>query len=50
MKVMFVEATAFNQNIGSWNTAAVTDMVGMFAFATAFNQNIGSWNTSVLLI
>ena len=37
---------AFNQDIGSWNTAQVTDMAYMFASASAFNQDIGSWNTA----
>ena len=37
---------AFNQNVGSWNTSAATNMSGMFQNNTAFNQNIGSWNVS----
>ena len=37
---------AFNQDIGGWNTGAVTHMGAMFYGATAFNQDIGScWNT-----
>jgi surface protein len=43
---MFNGATAFNQNIGNWNTANVISMSQMFYAAAAFNQNIGSWNTA----
>jgi surface protein len=43
---MFFNATAFNQDIGGWNTASATDMASMFSGATAFNQPIGGWNTA----
>ena len=43
---MFSGASSYNQNIASWNTAAVTNMASMFNGASAFNQNIGGWNTA----
>jgi surface protein len=42
----FINTTAFNQPIGSWNTSNVTNMSAMFNVASAFNQNISNWNTS----
>jgi surface protein len=46
MSQMFDSATAFNQNISSWDVSNVTNMSNMFSGATAFNQTIGSWNVS----
>ena len=43
---MFYQATAFNKDIGKWNTSNVTGMSVMFYGATSFNQDIESWNTS----
>lgn len=53
MSYMFFNKTGntvshFNQNIGNWNTAKVTDMTAMFYNAAAFNQNLNSWNVSLV--
>ena len=56
MKNMFNSATAFNQDISSWNTTLVQDMSLMFAGATSFNNSnnpsaLQSWanNLSAIL-
>jgi surface protein len=40
--------SSFNQNIGSWNTAKVTDMTAMLYNRPNFNQNLGNWNVSLV--
>merc|ERR1719389_1348048 len=48
MTWMFDEASAFNGDISSWNTAAVTRMDYMFSEASAFNQDLSSWDTAAV--
>ncbi len=43
MYEMFMNASAFNQPIGGWNTGSVSNMTDMFRETTAFNQNLQTW-------
>ena len=41
--VCFSDATAFNQDISSWDVSNVTNIAGMFRYASAFNQDLTKW-------
>ena len=46
MQGVFSSASAFNQDLSSWDVSNVTDMQDMFFQASSFNQNLGSWDVS----
>jgi surface protein len=48
MDVMFIGASAVNQDIGSWNVSRVANMESTFYEADTFNQDIGSWDVMAL--
>ena len=46
MSSVFLNNTAFNENISNWDTSNVTFMQSMFSGASSFNQDIWYWDTS----
>jgi len=50
MDSMFVNAVAFNGDVGNFNTTNVTSFGNMFNTATSFNKPISNWNVSNVTI
>jgi surface protein len=50
MDSMFVNAVAFNGDVGNFNTSNVTSFGNMFNGASSFNKPIGSWNVGNVTI
>lgn len=45
---MFGDSTAFNRDIGMWDTSSVSDMQSMFAGASSFSADLSTWNVEKL--
>ena len=48
MRGIFRGATAFNSDLHSWNTSAVTYMDGIFFDAPAFNSDLSTWRATMI--
>ncbi len=46
LRETFDGATAFNQDVRSWDTTTVETMFATFLRASSFNQNLSNWNIS----
>ena len=46
---IFIDSTEFNQDIGSWNTSNLINIINMFVEAFAFNQNQTGWCVTNIL-
>jgi Mycoplasma protein of unknown function, DUF285 len=41
---MFFQATAFDQDVSTWNTTSVANVEDMFAQARSYDQGVSSWD------
>jgi len=46
MQLMFIDCSAFNGNINTWNVSNINDMSNLFRGATSFNQPLNNWDVS----